>query len=274
MSSGFFTENPAPDRRSLSRPLAPAKPLLAFALLAIGLCPAPSQVASAQTRVSPAVPDAPAAQEQQPQEKRLQETLGTTFDLLSSRSVFFPELAHQRGPLTTQQKAELAADISIAPSRFVSSLLTSAVDQARDANPGYGQGWDAYGKRFGSSLATTASANVFGNFVLASAFHEDPRYFVKVNGTSKQKIANALERVVRTRSDSGRPTPNWSGLLGDLLAESLANTYLPQNERTTGKTFQRYGTRVGLGAAVNIFKEYWPSIFKSLKLAKIAPAAS
>jgi hypothetical protein len=224
---------------------------------------------------SPDLPDAPAPKlgEQEstpaPTHKK-QQPLGATIGLLSRRSFFFPELAYQQGALTRLEKLELAADLSVAPSEFSSSAATSAIDQADDAIPGYGQGWAGYGKRFGSSLATNASANMFGSFLLASAFHQDPRYFVSKGGF-RQKIGNALGRVIITRTDYGSRAPNGSGLLGDLLAEGLANAYLPEAERSTGKTFRRFGVRVGVDAAANVFKEYWPSIFKNLGLIKLEP---
>jgi hypothetical protein len=53
--------------------------------------------------------------------------------------------------------------------------------------------------------------------------HEDPRYFVKAFGSPRSRILYAIERVVITRTDTGRNTFNWSGVLGGLMAESLAN---------------------------------------------------
>ena len=35
--------------------------------------------------------------------------------------------------------------------------------------------------------------------------------------------------------------------------------------------FERYGIRIGFGAANNLLKEYWPTIFKRLRIAKVAP---
>ena len=280
MQSGFFTEKAAGARHLFGCQALAQTPSSALAALAMGLAlwVATGQMALAQAILKTAdLPEAPASKlgdrEQQPQEKPQPGTLGTTIGLVSRRSVFFPELAHQKGPLRSLQKLELAADESIAPSRFLSSGVTSAFDQARNAIPGYGQGWNGYAKRFGSSMATTASANMFGTFVFASAFHQDPRYFVRASGSLKQKIGNALRRVVVTRTDRGGEAPNFSGLLADLVAESIANSYLPDEERTTGKTFQRFGIRVGLGAGVNVFKEYWPSIFKSLGMKRLAPGA-
>jgi hypothetical protein len=188
MQSSFFTEE-SQNSHVWSIGALSARSPRAWALLVtgLGLLLGGSSAAVAQSLPSVNLPKSSDAKQEQPPQKSQQGKLETTFGILSHRSVFFPELAHQPGALTKAQKLELAADISVAPSRFLSSAVTAAIDQARNAIPGYGQGWGAYGKRFGSSLATTASANVFGTFVLASALHQDPRYFVKVNGTFKQK---------------------------------------------------------------------------------------
>jgi hypothetical protein len=61
---------------------------------------------------------------------------------------------------------------------------------------------------------------------------------------------------------------NTSGLLRPLAAQGLANTYLPDEERTAGRTLQRYGTYLALRTGVNLAKQYWPTIFKSLTKAK------
>jgi hypothetical protein len=131
-----------------------------------------------------------------------------------------------------------------------------------------------YGKRFGSSMASAASDHFFETFLLASLLHRDPRYFVALRGGAGYRIKYALSRTVVTRTDDGRSAANWPGILGPLLAESLANSYLPEKEQTAGRTFRRYGFRVGLNAASKVVREYWPTIFRSLRISKIAPGAA
>ncbi len=220
------------------------------------------------------LPDAPTPKPdlsdtaQQKSETPLKETIG----ILGKRSVFFPELAFDKGPLKPKQKLELAIDETIAPSRFMGSAFTSGIGLARNALPGYGQEWSGYGKRFGSSVASNASSHVFGTFLLPSMLHQDPRYFVKLFGSPGSRVRYAVERVVVTRTDDGRQTFNWSAILGGLMAEGLANSYLPDGERTAGKTFSRFGYRIGFGALDNVVKEYWPTIFRSLRITKVVPS--
>jgi len=221
---------------------------------------------SERAAVVATLPDAPVPQDVQPAPQQKSQ-LKQTIEILGKRSIFFPELAHDRGPLDGKQKFELAVDETIAPSRFVGSAFTAGISQARDSL----QGWAGYGKRYGSSVASNASSHLFGTFLLPSVLHEDPRYFVKIFGSPRSRILYALTRVVVTRTDDGRPTFNWSNVMGGLMAEGLATSYLPESERTTAKTFTRFGVRIGFSALDNVVKEYWPTIFKSLRMNKLIP---
>jgi hypothetical protein len=225
-----------------------------------------------QATQSTTLPDAPTPQNRPQQaDQGPKAQLKQTMEVLGKRSIFFPELAHERRPLTSKQKFQLAVDETIAPSRFLSSAFTAGISQARNSLSDYGQGWEGYGKRYGSSVASNASSHLLGTGVIPSLTHEDPRYFVKLFGSPKSRILYAMTRVLITRTDDGRSTFNWSNVMGGLMAEGLATSYLPDSERTYEKTFTRFGVRIGFGALDNVVKEYWPTIFKSLRINKLIP---
>ena len=230
-----------------------------------------SEAVAAQQEPKPKdLPEAPVPKQEQAPQKR-DNAFRETVEILGRRSIFFPDLAASPGPLDTKQKLELFADKSIAPSRFLSSAAGAGIHQALDSLPAYGQGMSGYGKRLGSSMATGASSDFFGTFLFASLMHRDPRYFVSLHGGPWRRIGYGVSRLVITRTDAGTQGANLPGLLGPLFAESLANSYLPAKEQTAGRTFSRYGIRLGFTAGSNIAKEYWPTIFRSLRIAKIAP---
>lgn len=230
--------------------------------------------AAAQQKPEPAtLPDAPKPQQDanhrvQKQDRHL---LQSSLGLVARRSYVYPELARTSGALRPVQKFELFLDKSVSPPQILSSAAFAGISQARDALPGYGQGASGYGKRFGSSMASGASSHFFGVFLLPTILRNDPRFFVKVNGGFFSKVGYALERSVVIRTDAGGQTFNLPGTLAPMAAEGLANTYLPDGERTASKTFQRYGIRIGFGMANNVVKEFWPIIFKRLGFAKVAP---
>jgi len=216
------------------------------------------------------LPEAPAPKYEQAPDKH-DNPLRTTVDVLARRSMFFPDLAASPGPLDTKQKLELFADKSVAPSRLLASSISAGIGQARDSLSGYGQGMSGYGNRIGSSMASGVSSEFFSTFLFASLFRRDPRYFVSLRGGPWRRIGYGVSRLVATRTDLGTEGANWPGMIGPLFAESLANSYLPVKEQTAGRTFRRYGLRLGFTAGTNIVKEYWPTIFRNLRIAKIAP---
>ena len=249
----------------------PTKALLATAMLSLLGCATLAQIQPDRANL----PDAPVPKQDQtnPQQKtdKDKNVWQTPMGLITRKSYFYPELATTPGSLSSLQKFELFLDKSISPPQILSSAAAAGISQARDTLHGYGQGGDGYGKRFGSSMATGASSHFFGTFLLPAILHDDPRYFVKLHAGLKARVAYALRRTVVIRTDSGKEAFNLPGLVGPLLAEGLANTYLPDSERTTGKTFERYGIRIGFSAANNLLKEYWPTIFKRLRIGKVAP---
>ena len=210
-----------------------------------------------------------APQDSSPQHRTAaDETLG----VLTRKSIFFPDLATNRKPLSSGQKFKLFVDQTIAPSTFVSATAVSASRQAENTYPGYGQEWGGYGKRFGAAMTNSASTNFLGTYLIPSLLHQDPRYFFTLREGFRRKFTYALTRQVITRTDDGRETFNWSRVIGVIGAESIANIYLPPEERTVGKTFERSGIRFGIGVGTSLLKEYWPLIFKSLGLSAVYPS--
>jgi hypothetical protein len=186
---------------------------------------------------------------------------------LQRKSVFFPNLATNSGPLSVWQKFKLAANNSISLATIGAALAGAGYGQAINSPKGYGQGGEGYAKRFGADMARSASANLFGTFLIASALHEDPRFYVKKHYTFKQSVKYAATRVVFTRSDSGERVVSFADLLGPLAGEALADTYYPEGNRDVSSTFIRYGADIGWKFGGNMLRQYWPKINRKLKLA-------
>ena len=96
---------------------------------------------------------------------------------VTHKSWFFPDIATSPEALTVPGKFKLFLNESISPANILTSAIGASYSQARNNPEAYGQGWDAYGGRFGASLARSASSNFFGDFVFASIFRQDPRFF-------------------------------------------------------------------------------------------------
>ena len=243
-------------------------PLLSFGLtlLVLSLCCVAQQQGQAG-----AMPDAPSTTQQQETKPggMINSTVQTGAEfvsLLNRKSRVFPILATNTGPLSPQEKFKLFANNSVAVSGFVAAALNAGINQAYDSPAGYGAGGEGYAKRYGAALARRASSQFFGTFLLASALHQDPRFFVRSDLNFGGSIKYAVRRVFVTRTDAGDPAFNWSGLLGMLGSEGLANVYYPDNYRTVGNTFSRFGYDMLGNAGGNLLRQYWPRITRKLKL--------
>ena len=214
------------------------------------------------------LPDSPQPK-QQGTASSTQDTTKGFIGYLSNRSIVFPDIATSPGPLTTGGKFKLFVNQSISPPYLIEAGISAAYSQARDVPSSYGQGWGAYGGRYGASIARASSNSFFSTFVLASVFHQDPRFFPESHPTLLGSVKYSARRLVISRNDAGKEVINASGLLGPLVAEGLASVYLPASEQTAGKTFERYGTDTAWKFAANMFKDYWPTIFHRLQLNRL-----
>jgi hypothetical protein len=183
------------------------------------------------------------------------------YNHLDKKSLFFPDIATSKGPLSTGQKFGLFVDNSISLHAITWSILGAAVGQADNSPTGWGQGWDAYAKRFGSSMGSNASSEFFGTFMLASILHEDPRFYPEANPSFGHAVKYSIQRVFVTRNDDGRDVANFQGLIGPALGEGLVNVYQPDRNRTVGDTFMRYGIDIATRAGGNMLREYWPVVY-------------
>jgi len=249
----------------------PTVQLARWLLLGIFLCCATGVLAQGPVGEGTArtsLPDAPQAKEQGAPSSNQDTTRGFV-GYLSNRSIVFPDIASSPGPMSTGGKFKLFVNQSISPPYLIEAGISAAFSQARDVPSSYGQGWGAYGGRYGAAIARASSNSFFSTFVLASVFHHDPRFFPQSRPTFWGSVKYSAQRVVISRNDAGKVVVNTSGLLGPLAAEGLANAYLPASEQTAGKTFERYGTDTAWKFAANMFKNYWPTIFHRLQLNRL-----
>jgi hypothetical protein len=239
-------------------------------MLTVAACLATSLDSLAQQTQPASTPDAPTpAPQTQTAPNMANPIQGSVaiFFVLQKKSLVFPDLATNSGPLDPWGKFQVAANSSVAVSTIGGALIGAGFSQAINSPSGYHQGAEGYAKRFGADMARAASGNILGSFLLASALHQDPRFYPQRNLSFGKSVEYAAYRVLYTRSDSGEKQINYSGLIGPLMGEGLANAYYPDENRTVGSTFTRYASDLGWRFAGNLLRQYWPEINRKLELA-------
>jgi hypothetical protein len=138
-------------------------------------------------------------------------------------------------------------------------VFNAGFSQITDTDPKYGTNSVAFAKRFGASVADIATQNFFGDFVVASTFHEDPRYFRKGRGRSYwYRVGYAISRAVVIRNDHGGDTFNLDNVLGSAASSGFSNLYYPAPSRTGKATLMHFAIDVADNGFVNLAPEFWP----------------
>jgi hypothetical protein len=169
---------------------------------------------------------------------------------------FYVVYDERPAPLTPKLKFRLAARLLIDPMTFIGSSFVAATEQAASGTPDYGQGWDAYGQRVGANYADGVTDIMFGDAILPSLLHQDPRYYYKGTGTIKSRIAYALANPFRRKADNGEWQPNWSSWGGYLVSGALSNVYYPESDRGAKLLGQSFAVGVGAAAANGVIQEF------------------
>jgi hypothetical protein len=133
-----------------------------------------------------------------------------------------------------------------------------------DEKSAFGTGWPAFGRRFGMSMADTASGEFFSTFVVSTLFHQDPHYHRYPDAPTRKRIVYALSRVLISRSDSGKPMFNYAEFLGTAASSSFENSYHFERDTGPAATSQRIFVSIGSDAAWNLMTEFLPDMAKHI----------
>ncbi|MGA9641412.1 MAG: hypothetical protein WBQ72_08460 [Terriglobales bacterium] len=184
-------------------------------------------------------------------------------------------------PLSAGGKFKVVARGSFDPIQIVWYGALSGISQAENSEPGFGQGWEAYGKRYGAYAADGTIENFFVGAIFPAMLHQDPRYFQSGHGTFFHRATYSVSRIVVTRADSGDRQFNYSEIVGSALASAISTySYHPHpgyhpipgenvryiaSDRTFRNTASVWGSQVGYDTITLVIKEFWPDIRRKIK---------
>lgn len=158
-------------------------------------------------------------------------------------------------PLTTAMKFHLFYKGITHPAFFGFEGIWAGVEQYANT-PNYPQGARGYGERFGANLASGSSEALFGNAILPSLLHQDPRYFYRGSGSKGSRAWHAVLAPFICQGDNGRLQPNYSQAGGSLISAAISYTYYPGSNRDAGLVFRNFGTSMGLHVALGLAQEF------------------
>jgi len=167
-------------------------------------------------------------------------------------------------PLTWKEKFSITAKGAFDPYEFAIVGVLSGIRQADNAYPSFGQGFEGYGKRYGTAFADQVDGNMMVGAVFPTVFKTDPRYFQLGKSSFVHRFGYAISRIFVTLKDSGGHTFNFSEFVGNGIAIGISNFYYPAADRGAGTSLSNWGTQLSIDAFGNELKEFWPDIHRRL----------
>jgi len=135
--------------------------------------------------------------------------------------------------------------------------------QLTNSNRAFGQGLAGYGRYFGTSLADFVIGDYMTDAIYPVLLHQDPRYFQRGTGSVGSRLVYAVSWEFITRGDNGQRQFNYSEWLGNATAVAISNSYYVDN-RDAKDNIVKLTSQIGVDAASNILKEFWPDIQRKM----------
>ena len=246
------------------------------------------QAAPSSSQTAPSTPPANQGQNKDNQTKDKDANSSSNSGSNSKDRLFFAlpnfltvENAANVPPLTAGGKFKLVGRSAFDPAQFVWYAGLAGISQASNSEPGFGQGAEGYGKRYGAYIADGTIENFFVGAIFPSMLHTDPRFFQSEEGTFWHRAGYAITRAVVTRNDAGRNVFNASEIFGSAVASAISTySYHPHpgyhpvegmvvpyiaSDRTLKNTASVWGSQVGYDTITFAIKEFWPDVRRKMK---------
>jgi hypothetical protein len=170
-------------------------------------------------------------------------------------------------PLTRGAKLRYQLYQTFGPTALGRTTIIAAIDQWTNTPEEWGQGWDAYGRRFGSHTAVTLARRAI-QFGVGTMRREDPRFFRSGESTVGRRIRNQLIQTVWVRSDSGGTTLAAGRILGVIAGTQVSRIWIPQSEEGFSYNLGRAGLVLATDIGTRVLREFWPDIRQRLRRPK------
>ena len=169
--------------------------------------------------------------------------------------------ASQPGDITAKQRFRDYLLSIGGPAPLIAEAASAGLAQWNNNPREWGQGWGAYGQRFGSDLAYNGirQSILYG---LSIPLHEDYRYFPSKAHKFFPRAGHALVSGFIARHPNGRQSFSFSDFAGVSGAAAISSIWGPSSWKGFGNIAQTAGLSFASTAAFNVFREFAPDILR------------
>lgn len=223
-------------------------------------------------------PPATSPQNETPEERRARAVIELKQEesqrMLGILPAFNSVIGGHAEPLTSGQKFHLFFKSIIDPYQFAIVAVDTGIQEIDDSYPDYEHGIPGLLRNYGAAYADDFDGNLFGNAILPSLLHQDPRYFRLGHGSVIHRLLYSASTTVRAKGDNGKWQPNYSNVLGNLIGGAISNAYYPEADRGFELTINRGITVTAEGAIGALILEFYPDFAEHMKRRRERKAAA
>jgi hypothetical protein len=164
-------------------------------------------------------------------------------------------------PLTKKQAFDAYLLSTAGPLPILGEAAGAGIGQWMNTPSEYGQGWGAYGKRFGANMGYNATRQTitYGTSLL---FHEDNRYFASHAQGIWPRTRHALVSTFTARHPDGSDRFSISSVTGVVGACTTSSIWGPASWKGTGNIAYNAGISFAATAGFNVVREFLPDLFR------------
>ena len=145
------------------------------------------------------------------------------------------------------------------PVPLLGEAAGAGISQWKNAPPEWGQGWRAYGERYGSNLAYNGVRQTI-TYGASIALHEDTRYFASGKHGVWNRTGYALLSTFTARRPNGQQSFSFSSVGGVIGASGIASIWGPRSWQGFNNISENAGISFGATAALNVVREFLPDL--------------
>lgn len=148
---------------------------------------------------------------------------------------------------------------TVDPMAFVRSGASAGFGQWRDRPKEWGEGSEAFGKRYLSSFAQhiTISTLLYGS---SSLFHEDNQYIRSTETGFGPRFRYALESGILARHADGTRHLSISKISSFLGAAFISRAWQPHSSRGMRAAAASFGVTMGVSTGFDVVREFLPDL--------------
>jgi hypothetical protein len=163
-------------------------------------------------------------------------------------------------PQTRREAFESYLLSTVGPVPILGEAAGAGIGQWMNSPSEWGQGWGAYGKRFGSNMGYNAVRQTI-TYTAGLALHEDSRYFGSHAQGFWPRTKHALVSTFTARHPDGSRRFAVSSVAGVIGGATLSSVWGPPSWKGAGNIAENAGISFAATAGFNVVREFLPDIF-------------